>query len=153
MTAAANGSPSSKRADDGQDRDEVDAELAVHEIADDRPREPDRDDDRRDRPGEVGRVGVAGQGQPHPGQESCHGHRQDRAVDEMTSPVDRARRWFGGRAHAGHGRHGAHRASLWQGSPRVSRPDCPFRGAIGPTRIRSARPCGRDAMSDRRRRW
>ena len=51
------------------------------------------------------------------------------------------------------GRRGAHRASLWQGSPRASRPDCPFRGAIGPTRIRSARPCGQDAMTDRRRRW
>ena len=46
-------------------------------------------------------------------------------------------------------RAGARRAA-WRSSsrvygrvrPRASRPDRPFRGAIGPRRIRSARPCG-----------
>ena len=142
-----------KRADDGQDRDEIDAELAAREIADDRPCESHRDHDRRDRPGEISRVGIPRPRQPDPGQEPCHGHRQHGAVDEVASPVDRARRWFCRGVRGGAGRRGGHRASLWQGSPRASRPDCPFRGAIGPTRIRSAPPCGKDAMIHRRRRW
>ena len=40
---------------DGQDRDDVDARLAVEEVADDRQREPGRDHDGRYGPGEVAR--------------------------------------------------------------------------------------------------
>ena len=65
-----------ERADDGQHGDEVDAGLAMQQVADDRERQPDADDDGGDRPAPRGRLLVAEPREHEAEDEAADGERQ-----------------------------------------------------------------------------